>query len=510
MPAKVYLVGAGPGSPGLITVRGRELLARAEVLVYDAPCDAALLGEAPTEAERIPVGRGAGGARLSQGEINALLVERARRGRTVVRLKSGDPFMFGRGSEEAEALALAGVAFEVVPGVTAGLAAAAWAGIPITHRDLSSAVSFLIVQSGSAPADWGLDLDSLAHAETTQILYLDPPAVAPIAAELLSRGRPASTPVAVVESAGSPAQRTFDGTLQDIAERARDARPPTVAVLGAAVARRRPLAWAEQRPLAGCTIVLTRPREQSVEMASLLEEQGAEVWSIPCIAIASPESWEPLDRAVASLERFNWVVFSSANGVEHFLARLRSAGRDARALARARLAAVGPATARALEAASLKADLVPREHQAESLAQEIAAEGISGKRVLVVRAQEGRDVLPEELRRLGAEVELVPAYRTLRPAIDLGPVRERSVAGRLDAVVFASPSAVKAFAAALAPGEAPRLLERTCVAAIGPVTAEAVRALGLHVDLTPDASTGSALAEALVRRLGNTQAGRLL
>lgn len=497
-----YLVGAGPGSAGLITVRGQQLLARAEVLVHDAPCDEALLALVPAGAERIQVGRWPDSARMGQAEIDALLVDRVRAGRVVVRLKNGDPFMFGRGGDEAMALAGAGLPFEVVPGVTCGLAAAAWAGIPITQRGVASEVRFLIAQTGDAPEGWGLDLDALAKAEATLVIHLDPAIAGPLAAELVRRGRAVDTPIAVVESAGCAAQRTFAGTLGDIGERAAQARAPAVALVGRAVGLRAGLAWAERRALAGKTVVLTRPRAQATEMAALLEEHGAEVLEFPCIAIAPPDDPAALDRAIEGLGRFEWLVLSSANGVEKLLERLAALGKDARALGGLKIAAVGSATARALEAARLHADLVPEEFHAEALVRALAGGGVQGRRFLVVRAQEGREVLPDELRRLGAEVEVVPAYKTVRPPLDPAPLRARLAEGSVSAIAFASPSAVKNFVASFAPGEAARLLEKVCVAAIGPVTAKAAAGQGLRVDLTPEESTGPALVAALAGRIG--------
>ncbi|HEY3452140.1 MAG TPA: uroporphyrinogen-III C-methyltransferase [Myxococcales bacterium] len=501
---KAYLVGAGPGSAGLITVRGREVLGRAQVLVFDAPCDEALLSVAPAGAERIQVGRWPEPAKLNQSEISALLVDRVRAGKVVVRLKNGDPYMFGRGGDEALALAEAGLQFEVVPGVTCGLAAAAWAGIPITQRGVASEVVFALVQSKVRPEEWGIDLDQLATTRATLVVHLDPAAVGILAAELTKRGKPASTPVAVVESAGCASQRTFEGTLADIAEKSRDAHVPVVALIGAAVALRSKLAWAERRVLSGRTVVLTRPRAQAAEMAALLEEHGAQVLEFPCIAIAAPDdSYQALDLALEPPARFDWLVLSSSNGVESLLARLGALGKDARALAGMKIAAVGSATAQALSLARLKADLVPDEFNAEGLVQALSRHGISGKRFLVVRAQEGREVLPDELRAAGARVEVCAAYKTVRPPIDPGPMRERLTRGEVCAIAFASPSAVKNFAARFASGEAPRLLERVCVAAIGPVTAKAATGQGIRVDVTPEQSTGPALVDALAAWLAH-------
>lgn len=494
---KAYLVGAGPGSAGLITVRGREVLSRAQVLVYDAPCDEAMLGWAPAGAERIPVGRAPGSTLLGQTEVSALLVERVRAGKTVVRLKNGDPFMFGRGGDEALALCEAKLEFEVVPGVTSGLAAAAWAGVPITQRGVSSQVTFAIAQSGETPDQWGLDLDPLAQARGTLVLHLEPALVGPVLAELARRGKGLDTPVALVESAGCPSQKTLSGTIGDIASKAASARAPLVALVGAAAALCSRLGWAEKRPLSGRTVVLTRPRAQSAEMAALLEEHGARVLEFPCIAIAPPDSFEALDQALKAPHGFDWLVLSSSNGVEALLARLDALGRDVRALAGMKIAAVGTATAQALAVARLRADLVPDEFDAEGLVQALAKHGVAGQRFLVVRAQEGREVLPDELRAAGGRVEVCAAYKTLRPPIDVAPMRERLGRGEVSAIAFASPSAVKNFAAGFEPGEAARLLEKVCVAAIGPVTAKAAAGQGIRVDVTPEQATGPALVQAL-------------
>ena len=499
MAAKVYLVGAGPGDPGLITVRGQELLARAEVLVFDAPCSPVLLDLVPPSAERIAVGRWPDGVKMHQADIDALLVDRARQGKTVVRLKNGDPYMFGRGGDEALALAEAGLPFEVIPGVTCGLAAAAFSGIPFTQRGISSEALFVIAQSGG---DWGLDLERLARVQGTLVLHLDPPAMGPIAAELVKRGRSGQTPVALVESAGGPGQRTFEGTLADIGERTRDARPPAVAFIGEAVRLRQRLAWAERRPLFGKAVVITRPRDQAQEMASLLEEQGAEVVELPCIAIAPPASMDALDCSLADLSRFDWVVFSSANGVASFLSRLGALGKDARSLATVKIAAVGPATARELSTAHLCADAVPAQFNAEELARLLGKDDLQGKRFLLVRAQEGREVLADELRRAGAEVEIAAAYRTICPPIDPEPLRARFKQGTIAAITFASPSAAKNFVGAFGPGEAVALLSGVCVAAIGKVTGRALEELGVRDALAPAESTGPALVAALIARLG--------
>ncbi len=505
MAGRVYLVGAGPGNPGLITVRGMQLLARAQVLVFDSPCDSRLLEAVPPSAERIAVGRWPAGAErpsLAQGEIQRILVDRARAGKCVVRLKSGDPSIFARGAEECAALNEAGIDYEVVPGVTAALGAAAFAGIPISEKGIASTVVLAIAQQGARSSDFGLDLSSLASAPGTLAIYLDPKDIPALAAELIKRGRAPSTPAAVVAAATLAAQQVVEAPLNEIGQRAQTLSAPTLLFLGEAVGQRGRFDWLVRRPLHGRTIVLTRAKGQSAELVAELEEQGAEVLELPCLEIAPPESWEALDRAIASLDQFDWVVLSSANGVESLLARLEAAGKDARALATAKIAVVGEATAEALRKAHLRADLVPGEFNSEGLLAELARRGVSGKRFLIVRAVEGRELLPAELAKLGAHVELVAAYRSIRPAADVSAVRERARQGRLSSVVFASPSAVRNFVEHFDPREALEILKATRIAVIGPTSARAVESLGLAVAILPEQATMESLARALIDRLG--------
>ncbi|MGI5860672.1 MAG: uroporphyrinogen-III C-methyltransferase [Myxococcales bacterium] len=501
MVAAAYLVGAGPGAPGLITVRGLQVLARAQVLVYDSACHPALLDHAPEEAERIRVGSWPDGRRMPQAQINALLVERARAGLTVVRLKNGDPLTFGRGGEEAEALAEAGLTFEIVPGVSAGVAAAALAAIPVTQKGLSSAVSYAIVQPGSpAPCE----LERLAERGSTLVLYLEPASIRSIADALIEGGRPRATPVAVVEAASTPGQKVFAGALEDIAERAGAARAPLVMIVGQAVSLRERLAWREKRPLHGRTVVVTRARAQAGEMVSGLEELGAEVLLAPCIETVAPPSWALLDEAIERIGEYDWLVLTSANGVEAFLSRLRERGRDLRALGGVRIAAVGPATAGCLRAAYLEPDLVAEVFNAAALADGFAGMGVGGKRFLIVRALAGREALPEALRALGASVTVAPAYQTVCPATDPEPVRRRFTEGRLSAVTFASPSAVRGFVRLLGEHEAREVLARTPIAVIGPTTREAVEQLGLRAAVVAGEATARSLVEALAAYLGNS------
>jgi uroporphyrinogen III methyltransferase/synthase len=505
MPGLVTLVGAGPGDPRLITLRGKQALEQAEVVVFDAACDPALLALAPSAAERIALGGSPGERALSEGDLHALLIERARAGARVVRLKNGDPFVFGRGGEEAQALAAAGIPFAIVPGVPAFVAAAAYAGIPATLRAVSSQMTVAFAQPSPGPDGFELDFDALARVRGTAVVYLDPHQIPPVVKELVRRGRSPLTPAAVVSSASLSSQRVAEGTLGAVARMPVEA--PCILFVGEAARERAPLAWAERRPLFGRSIVLTRAAGQNGPMAARLEELGAEVLELPCIAIAPPASFGELDLAIRSLARFDWVAFTSPNGVAHFLARLTALGKDARALSGVKLAAVGASTAEALAAAHLKADLVPREFHAEALARALDAEAAARKRFLIVRALEGREVLFEALRARGAEVELAVAYQTVRPDADPGPVRARAAQGRLSAVAFASPSAVRNFVSFFEEGEGVRLLKCCCIAAIGPVTAKALEELGIQAQARPNDSTAEDLVQALAAELGKSRPG---
>jgi uroporphyrinogen III methyltransferase/synthase len=475
----VALVGAGPGDPGLLTVRGAALLRTADVVLYDSLAEASLVDLAPAGAERRFVGKKPG-APMPQEEINALLVEHARAGRRVVRLKGGDPFVFGRGGEEAEALAAAGLPFEVVPGVTSAVAVPAYAGIPLTHRGLST--SFTVVTGHSRHAvDAETNWEALARAGGTIVVLMGVAHRAGIAARLMDGGLPPTTPVAAVRWGTRPEQRSARTTLAGLS--ATVLEPPAVIVIGPVAAL--DLSWYESRPLFGRRVVVTRAREQASEAVALLREMGAEVLELPMIAFAEPaDGGAALRDAGGRLGTFDWVVCTSANAVT----RLFAAVRDARAFGPARVAAVGSQTADALARHGVVADLVPERFVAEALLDAFP-EG-SGT-VLLPRAEVARDVLPAGLRAKGWRVEVVDAYRTVptRPTAD-----ELEVAGGADAVMFSSSSTVQHFVAV-----AHRV--PPVVACIGPVTARAAEAAGLHVDVVAEESTIGSLVAALARRL---------
>jgi uroporphyrinogen III methyltransferase/synthase len=493
---RVTLVGAGPGDPGLITLHGVEALRQADAVVYDYLASPELLAHAPEQAELIYVGKQAGRHTLAQSEINALLVRLAREGKRVVRLKGGDPFVFGRGGEEAEALVAAGVPFDVVPGVTSAIAAPAYAGIPVTHRGVASSLAIVTGHEDPQKATSAIDWGSLAGIDT--LVFLMGVANLPaIAAELIAHGRRSDTPAAVIQWGTVGRQRTVTGTLADIATRVEEAGlgSPAVTVVGAVVGLRERLRWFDRRPLLGLRVLVTRTREQAGRLAEGLRALGAEPVECAVIETAPPLDWAPLDRAIGELGAYRWIAFTSANGVEAFFARLALAGRDARALAGARLAAIGPATAAALAARGLRADVVPAEFVAEALADALG--DVRGARVLLARADIARPALAERLRAAGALVDEVVAYRTVRP--EGLEARLRQALAGADVVTFTSSSTVRNLFEALGPSEAAQALRGVAVACIGPVTAQTARELGLEPAVVAEEYTIEGLLEALVR-----------
>ena len=504
---RVWLVGAGPGDPGLITVRGRDLLRRADVVVYDALAPRVLVDLAPAGAERIDAGKRPGGPRGAQDRLNRLLVTRARRGLAVVRLKGGDPCLFGRGGEEAEALAEAGVPFEIVPGVTAALGAAAWTGIPLTHRRHASTVVLATGHPGPdrRPIDWR----ALAGADTL-VLYMGARRLPAITRQLIAAGADARLPAALVQWATCPEQRVVQGTLGTLPGIARRARigPPATLIVGAVVGLRRRLDWVARRPLAGRTIVVTRARGQAEEFSAGLREAGARVIEAPAIAFDPPHSWAVTDLALRRIADYRFVVFTSVNGVERFLDRLLRRGGDLRDLAGARLLAIGPATAAAVRARGLRVEAVPEEYRAEGVIRLMVRlagrSGLRQVRVLIPRAAVARDLLPRALRARGARVDVAPVYRT-RPARE----GARAVAAairrdQVDLITFTSSSTVTAFVGKFRDR---RLLRGRAAAVIGPITAATARRHGFRVRVMPRDYTIPALGEAIVRALRNSPSG---
>ncbi len=481
----VVLVGAGPGDPGLVTVRGLECIRRADIIFYDNLAAPALLGHARPDAEKRYVGKKRTEHALTQDQINALLIEHARAGRRVVRLKGGDPFLFGRGGEEAEALAAAGVPFEVVPGVSSAMGAAACAGVPLTHREHTSAVTF-VTGHEVEKIDW-----NRVGASETIVVFMGLVSFGEIAKRLIAAGRSPSTPAVAVRWATRPDQKTLSGTLGDLAAKIAQAglKPPTLVIVGEVVRLREKLNWFEHLPLHGRTIVVTRAREQAGSLAARLAELGAHVVRIPTIEIEPPADWKPLDLAISRLESYDWLIFTSANGVRFFTERLDASSRDLRGL-RARICAIGPATAAALAALHLKVDLMPAEYVAESVIAAFEKIPLEGARILLPRAAVARDLIPVELEKRGARVTVVDAYRT-------APARgvEWPADFHPDWIAFTSSSTVENFHSLF--GLA--VLDGVKVASIGPVTSATARRLGIEVTVEPAKHTIEGLVEAILR-----------
>ena len=494
---KVFLIGAGPGDPGLLTLKGKRCLEEADVVVYDALANPRLLQHARSDAELVYVGKRAARHTLPQEEIGRLLVERARAGKVVARLKGGDPFIFGRGGEEAEDLAAAGIPFEVVPGVTAAVAAPAYAGIPLTHRDFTSTVAFVTGHEDPTKDATGIAWDKLATGIGTLVFFMGVSQLPEIVGRLLQHGRSPDTPAAVIRWGTRAEQEVVTGPLRDLPEKCRGMKPPALIVVGEVVTLREKLRWFEAKPLFGKRILVTRAREQASSFAQILEAAGAEVLEFPTIRIVPPESWAPLDAALGQLRDYQWVIFTSANGVRFFWERLRHAGRDLRDLFGITVCAIGPATAEALLRLGVQADIVPAEFKAEALVEAIGEEHVRGSRILLARAAEAREVIPDELARRGARVDVVPAYRTVKSTADAEELRTMLREGKIHAVTFTSSSTVKHFLD-LVGEETASLLNQVTVASIGPITAETAARCGIVSHIVPESYTIPALAEALV------------
>ena len=504
---KVYLIGAGPGDPGLLTVKGREALEQADVVVYDRLAHPSLLDCAPPAAERIFAGKARGQQELTQDGINDMLVEKARAGLRVARLKGGDPFVFGRGGEEALALARAGIPFDVVPGVSSAIAAPAYAGIPVTHRGI--ATGFTVVSGSEDPSKpesavrWEELARSLSAHGGTLITLMGWASIEKILEALRHAGLPPDTPVALVQWGTWSRQKTVTGTLETAASKGREAglTAPVVAVIGEVVNLREELAWFDSRPLFGKRVLVTRSRTQASRMCELLEDAGAIAVELPAIAIAPPENFEQLDEAVGRMASYGWVIFASVNAVDSVFQRLDSMGKDARAFGVARVGAIGPATATALVRRGIRPDFMPSRSVSSAALEELAAYDWNGVNVLLPAADIGRDELADGLSRFGAELHRVTAYRTITPP-DAAQRARDALADGIDIVTFTSSSTVRNLISLLEEHDGPgkEALAHSLVACIGPVTSGTARDLGLTVDIEAKEHTVDGLAHALVQR----------
>jgi len=501
MHGKVYLIGAGPGDPGLITVKGLRILRQAQVVVYDQLAGPALLAEAPPDAEVIYVGKKAGAHSLPQEGINDLLIQKARAGLTVVRLKGGDPFIFGRGGEEAEALAAAGIPFEVIPGVTAAAAVPAYAGIPVTHRRYTTLVTFITGHEDPAKEASTIPWANLGQNPGTLVFLMGVKNLGANCRRLMEEGRDPETPAAVIEKGTTPEQRTVAGTLADIAAKAKEAdiRPPAILVVGGVVELAERLKWWENRPLWGKTVVVTRARSQASALAALLTAAGARCLEVPTLEIVPPDNFAPLDAALSHLSGYDWVIFTSANGVAAFMNRLFQQGMDVRALGGAKIAAIGPATAQALNEWGITPEVVPASFVAEELAAALTPRISEGTRVLLARAQVAREVLPETLARMGAQVDVAPVYKALPPQALPQDAAAALQEGRVDILTFTSSATVHNFSALLGKERFQALAGQAVVAAIGPITSATLTEYGVTQQIQPEEYTIPALAASIVQ-----------
>ena len=497
----VYLVGAGPGAPGLITAKGAELLRKADVVVYDRLVSSAVLALA-ANAELIYVGKEPDTPGEFQTFINEQLAANARDGKAVVRLKGGDPFVFGRGGEEAMALAEAGVRFEVVPGVTSAIAAPAYAGVPVTHRDVAAAFTVVTGSEDPAKPDPQVDWKALANVGGTLVVLMGWRSLPAIVQALLDEGRSPDTPAAVTQWGTLPNQRTVSGTLANIVEKGNEAgiTSPVVTVIGETVALRPALRWFDRTALFGKRVLVTRSRTQAGTLSALLTAHGAEAVELPTIAVEPLADTSALDAALAELGSFDWVIFTSANGVDTVFGRLAASGKDARAFSHARVAAIGPATAEALVVRGITADLMPTAYTSRSVANSFAALDISGARILLPRADIAPPTLPDGLRQMGAAVTEISAYHTAIPADAAAVAKETLASGTIDAVTFTSSSTVRNLVSMLG-GAA--LINECKVISIGPVTSWTASELGVRVDREAAEHTVRGVADAVLEVLSD-------
>ncbi|MHB1407612.1 MAG: uroporphyrinogen-III C-methyltransferase [Desulfitobacteriaceae bacterium] len=495
----VYLVGAGPGDPKLLTIKGAECIAKADVLVYDRLASRRLLKHAKDECELIYVGKSPERHTLRQEEINEVLVKKAKEGKIVTRLKGGDPFVFGRGGEEAEALKEVGLPYEVVPGVTSAVAVPAYAGIPVTHRDLTSSFAVITGHEDPTKNETAIAWHDLAAAHGTLVFLMGMENLNLIAEKLIQNGKNPETPVGIIQWGTRPEQRTLVGELHNISTLVKEQgfSSPAIIIVGEVVSLRENLKWFEHKPLFGQRVIVTRARHQASALSQAIEDLGGEPWEFPAIEIVEPSDPKPLAKALADLKRFEWLVFTSVNGVEAFFTELMRRGKDIRDLAGVEIVAIGPATKAALEQRSLRVAFMPDEYRAEKIIEGLASRILPGQSVLLARAEEARDVLPESLKALGADVWDVPVYKTVLGQSNREELLALLTEGKVNVITFTSSSTVRNFVQLLE-GKL-SLLEGVKLFSIGPITSETARQLGLEVHREAERYTIEGLVEALVK-----------
>jgi len=485
----VYLIGAGPGDPGLISVKGMECLKKADVVVYDYLSNPRLLSYCRPGTEKIYVGKKGSLHTLEQKEINKLLIEKASAGNIVARLKGGDPFVFGRGGEEALDLAEAGIPFEVVPGITAAVAAPAYAGIPVTHRDLTSTFALITGHEDPTKEESAIDWAKLATGIGTLAFYMGLKNLPRIVQRLMENGRAADTPVAVIRWGTKSSQQTIVGTLENIVNEVESAglKAPAITIVGEVVNLRKQLNWFESRPLFGRKIVVTRSRAQASEFVEQIESLGAEAVEMPTIRIADPQDFGPLDSAIEEIESFDWIVLTSVNAVGRFIRRLLDCGRDIRDLKGIKICAIGSATSEEVRKYHLRVDLVPPKYVAESIIESLKEAGaIEGKRFLLPRADIARSLLPDEIKKLGGEALEVDVYRTMIEEEADDDIVQRLLESEIDIVTFTSSSTVRSFARLLGKDRLEKLIPKTRFISIGPITTNTAEELGIPIHAEAD------------------------
>ena len=495
----VYLIGAGPGDRGLITIKGKELLQKANVIVYDYLVNTDLLEYAQDNAEILYVGKKAGQKEMTQSSINALLIRKAKKGNIVARLKGGDPFTFGRGGEEAEALQAKKIPFEIVPGVSSVSAVPAYGGISLTHRDFTS--SFAVVTGHEYPskAESNIPWDALSQIGTV-VFLMGVKKLKQNMRELMKAGKSPVTPVAVITWGTYPQQRTLTGTIENISDlvsKDKEISSPGIVVVGEVVKLREIINWYESKPLFGKTIIVTRPKSQAPEFIKLLEEQGAQVIAFPTIEIRNPSSYNALDKAINRIEKYDWIIFTSVNGVTSFFNRLRELGKDIRELHRAKIAAIGGVTAQEIENLGIKVDIVPDDYKAEGLIKLFKKNNIEESKILIPRAKVARDILPDSLAKIGANVDVVTAYVTRQP----GKAKTKDIIrllseNKIDMLTFTSSSTAQNFFELISGFKQSK--GRPLIASIGPITAKTVKEAGYKSTIIPKKYTVEYLANEIV------------
>lgn len=498
----VYLIGAGPGDYRLLSLKARDCLMAADAVVYDRLADHRILQHARKDAEMIYVGKASSDHTMRQEEISQLLVDLAKEGKTVARLKGGDPFVFGRGGEEALLLKENNLPFEIVPGITSAISVPAYAGIPVTHRGV--AASFSVITGHEDPTKENSDIhwESLATATDTLVFLMGVANIPKITAKLMENGRSGDTPVAIIRWGTKPQQQVWTTTLADAPDMAKreGIKPPSIFLVGDVVNLREQLAWfdnTDTKPMFGTKVLVTRSRAQASKLTASLEVLGADVWEVPAIEIQDPsDGFAEIDEAIKRIREYKWLIFTSVNGVDNFFERMSEARLDGRALANAKVCAIGSATADELEAWGIIADVVPEKFVAEGVIEALQGEIAKGDRVLIPRAKEAREVLPDTLREMGAEVDVVTAYETVKAKVDPEPLKQALSAGDIDIVTFTSSSTVKNLLEIIGDAE---LLKKVKLAAIGPVTANTLKENGLEPTIVAEEYTIAGLVEAIKR-----------